>query len=144
MEKFLSKLSCVAMLASVLALSACEGNSPSENKTLVAPKGAVVPDLKVIEWGPHSALVGDNPNQMPDGSIGIWMKVTGADGLGEAQILFGGQPANSVAISSKGDLMTGTLPKDYVAQVGTKDIVIKQISTGKTFPVGTFVVTSSR
>lgn len=95
-------------------------------------------ELKVSNWGPQSAIFGKNPNKQPDGSMGIWIDVSGMQGLGEAQVLFAGQPAKSTSIQEK--LITAAITTDQLAVVGEKEIVIQQIGSGKQFPVGIFKI----
>ena len=70
--------------------------------------------------------------------MGIWIEVSGAQRLGEAQVLFSGQPAKTTSVQEK--LITAAIADDQLAVIGNKEIAIKQIETGKLFPVGTLKV----
>ncbi len=107
------------------ALAACGGAEP--------PKV----DLKVDNWGPQTTQAKIVPNPQPDGGAGIWIQVSDAEGLGAAQVTFGGEPAVTVV---QPKLITASIPAKSFAQPGSKEIAIKQISTGKVFPVGTFKI----
>jgi len=71
--------------------------------------------------------------------MGLWIEVSGTQGLGEAQVLFSGQPAKLTTVQDK--LITAAIATDQLAVAGNKEVVIKQIATGKLFPVGTFKLT---
>ena len=106
----------------------------------LAACGAAEPpkvDLKVENWGPQTTPAKVVPNPQADGGAGIWIQVSGTEGLGAAEVLFGGEPAPTV-VQSK--LITASVPPAQFAQPGSKDVAVKQVSTGKLFPVGTFKV----
>jgi hypothetical protein len=95
--------------------------------------------LQVTAWGPQEAKVGaELPNKQPDGNVGIWIKVNSTEGLGDAQVLFGGQPAEKIALAP--DLVTAAVPAAWFASAGDKEIVIKQVGSQKTFAVGSFKI----
>ena len=120
----MKNLTTISILAIAIILSACDKTE----------------QLKVINWGPQSAKVGTNPNKQPDGSMGLWIEVSGTLGLGETQVLFSGQPAKSTSVQEK--LITAAIAADQLAVVGDKEVAIKQIGTGKLFPVGIFKATA--
>lgn len=95
------------------------------------------PNLKVGKWGPQSMVLGDIPNKQPDGRLGIWIEVSREGGPGDVQVLFDGIP-QPTAIKSDG--VTTGVPPEQLMKVGKIEVVIKQLSTGKTYPVGTFVI----
>ncbi len=110
-----------------------------ENSKYVILKFVDAPfELKVLNWGPQSAKVETNPNKQPDGGMGIWTEVAGTQGLGEAQMIFGGQPAKATSVQEKN--VNASISTEQLTQAGNKEVLIKQTSTGKTFPVGTFIV----
>jgi hypothetical protein len=96
-------------------------------------------DLKIGKWGPQSMVLGDIPNKQPNGYLGIWIQVTGEQRIGEVEVLFDGKPFHGTV---KTKLITTGIPPEELTQPGKKEIVIKQVLTGKTFPVGTFVIDS--
>jgi hypothetical protein len=96
--------------------------------------------LKVVNWGPRSAKVGTIPNKQPDGSMGIWIEVLATQGLVDAQVIFGGLPAKVTSIMEKH--VNAAIAIEQLNQAGDKEVVIIQISTGKTYPVGIFTVES--
>lgn len=126
------RIVCIANIA-----SACGKTELAYQKPSLAASQAS--GLKVINWGPQSAKVGTNPNTQPDGSMGIWIETSGTQGLGEAQILFAGQPAKATSIQE--NLITAAITIDPLEVAGDREIAIKQIGTGKLFPVGIFKVT---
>lgn len=123
-------------LVAIINKISCDGPPVGhQNNSLTASPSI---ELKVSNWGPQSAIIGKNPNKQPDGSMGIWIEASGIQGLGEAQVLFAGQPAKSTSIQEK--LITAAITTDQLAVVGEKEIVIQQIGTGKQFPVGIFKI----
>lgn len=103
------------------------------NSDCVVYKPSVV-NLKINNWGPQSTVVGVIPGLQPDGSAGIWIQVSGALWLGDAQVLFSGQPARATSVQPK--LITAAISPENFSKSGKKEISIKQVSTGKVFPVG--------
>jgi hypothetical protein len=127
----------INILAIAAVVSACGKTEPTNEKIPMAAPAAL--ELKVINWGPQSAKIGSNPNKQPDGSMGIWIETSGTQGLGEAQVLFAGQPGKLTAIQEK--IITTAISIDQIAVLGDKDIIIKQVGTGKLYPIGIFKVT---
>jgi len=99
------------------------------------------PDLQVGNWGPQSMVLGEIPNKQPDGGLGIWIEVTRQEGPDDVQILFDGVP-QVTAFHEK--VVTMSVPPKQLTQPGNKEIVIRQVSTGKFLPVGTFVINPKR
>ena len=116
------------------------------NQMAIAPielcrlaRGAGVPkvfDLHVKAWGPQDGQVGVTPNLQPDGAMGIWMEVETTRNLGEAQLFVGDHPAKSTTLN--GDSIVAAFRPELLGQPGDKPVKLKQLSTGKEFPVGTF------
>lgn len=130
----MKNLTMISILAVAAIVSACDKAEQANQKTSVPASSTF--ELKVVNWGPQSAKVGTNPNKQPDGSMGVWIEVASTHALGEAQVIFGGQTAKSTSIQEK--LITAAISPDQFAVAGDKDIAIKQIGTGKIFPVGIF------
>jgi hypothetical protein len=107
---------------------------------LASPESINFP-LEITNWGPRSAKVGTISNKQPDGSMGIWIEVKSTKGLGEAQLMFGGQSAKVTSVMEKH--VNAAISIEQINQSGNKEVVIKQISTGKTYPVGIFIVESA-
>ena len=100
------------------------------------------PVLKIGSWGPQSTIIGENPNIQPDGGMGVWIEAIGKSGLGDAEVIFDGQPALTTSVQEK--LITASISAKHLNKSGSKEIFIKQISTGKNFHVGTFFVQSTK
>lgn len=130
----MKKLTIFATLSIAAILSACDNGASPQQKTSITASTSV--DLKVINWGPQSTKVGVIPNKQPGGSMGVWIEVSGTQGLGEAQVLFAGQPAMTTSVQEK--IITAAIAPEQLAELGKKEIVIKQLTTDKLFPVGTF------
>lgn len=126
------------MLAVAAIVSACN-KTKNENHQKATVTSSIF-DLKVVNWGPQSLKAGINPNKQPDGSMGIWVEVESTNGLGEAQIMFGGQPAKLTSVQEK--IITAAIDAEQIATTGEKEVVIKQIGSGKLIPIGTVRLTS--
>lgn len=96
-------------------------------------------NLVVTNWGPQATPAGVIAGKQPDGSMGIWIQVAKTKGLGEAQVLFAGQPAKSTVVADK--LITAAIAPEQLAAPGDKEVAVKQVTSNKTFPVGIFKVT---
>lgn len=92
-------------------------------------------NLIVNDWGPKSMKFGEIPNKQPNGNLGIWINVTGEKGIGEARVLFGDYSGHA-AISD--GLITTCVPPEQLTVKSSIEIFIKQISTGKIIPIGSF------
>lgn len=134
----MKKLILIGILSIAAILSACGKAEQSNQK--ISVEASPTFELKVVNWGPQSAKAGTNPNTQPDGSMGLWIEVAGTQGLGEAQVFFAGQPAKLTSIQDK--LITAAIGPDQVAVSGVREISIKQVGTGKLFPVGIFKVSA--
>lgn len=101
-------------------------------------------ELKVIKWGPASMLAGEIParNKGKDGSLNVWVEVSDTDGLGKAVLLFGGQMAKATFVEKH--LITAAISPEQLTQVGEKKVLIKQVSGGKIFPVGSFTINPAK
>jgi hypothetical protein len=139
--RLLSGKFCLVMCC--LALAACEKKTPQpEQPTLVPIAVPAATELEILNWGPKSTPQGQAFNAQPDGSSGLWFEVSGGETIGEAQVLFGGQPALVSTVQPK--LVTAGIAPEALAQPGTWEVSIKQLSTGKIFPAGTFTVEAAK
>lgn len=134
----MKKLTMIGMLTVAAIVSACD-TTENENHQKAKAASSIF-ELKVVNWGPQSLKAGINPNKQPDGSMGIWVEVESTNGLGEAQIMFGGQPAKSTSVQEK--IITAAIDANQIATMGEKEVVIRQIVSGKLIPIGTIRLTS--
>jgi hypothetical protein len=81
--------------------------------------------------------LGEIPNKQPNGNLGIWINVTGEKGIGEAHVLFGDYSGHA-AISD--GLITTSAPPEHLTFINSIEIFVKQISTGKIIPIGSFKI----
>ena len=128
----------VCMLGLLAALAGCGKTEQTDTKAAAPAPVAAPIDLKVTNWGPQETKVGVVPNPQPDGSMGIWIQVSDTKGLGETQVLFGGQAGTQAVV--KDQLITVAIAPSQLGHPGDKEIVIKQVSAQRTFPVGTFKI----
>lgn len=133
----------IIILSTAVALSGCDATDSNQKTTAPSDQKATAQssttfELKINRWGPDSAKIGIIPNKQPDGSMGIWIEVSSTENLGEAQVLFDGHPAKVTSVQPK--LITASISSEELAAAGDKDVSLKQTSTGKVFPVGTFKV----
>lgn len=117
-------------------------NSSFQWRYRLFPFDPTLVNLKIGNWGPQSINAGVIPNKQANGSMGIWIEVSGGQGLGEAQVLFSGQPAKSTSVQTK--LITAAIAPGNFSQVGKNEISIRQVSTGKVFHVGMFNVEAAK
>lgn len=93
--------------------------------------------IKFKRWSPQSTKRGIVPHAQSDGYAGLWFQLEADPGLGKVQIYFDGKP---VATHSRGLIITAGIPVEQFNKPGTKKIVVRQVSTGRDFEVGEFVV----
>jgi hypothetical protein len=134
----MKNLTTISILAIAAILSACDKTGQANQKTSVSVSSTF--EMKVVNWGPQLLKAGINPNKQPDGSMGIWIEVESTKGLGEAQLMFGGQPAKVTSVQEK--IITAAVDANQIATAGDKEVVIRQIESGKLLPVGTVRVSS--
>jgi hypothetical protein len=101
--------------------------------------GSDTSDLKMSNWGPQSMTIGEIPNKQPTGNMGVWIQVAGKKD-GDYQVQFDGHSLE--AVGGDANLITAGVPPDLLGAVGTKEITIKEIKTGKTYVAGKFVINS--
>ncbi len=94
--------------------------------------------LEVKEWGPVSTIVNNVANRQSDGNGAFWIKVEKLDELGRLEVLLDGQPALQTKV--RPGLITAKFPPEQYAQEGKYQLEIRQLESGKTLRVGTFVV----
>jgi hypothetical protein len=105
--------------------------------TLVMSCDKEIPELRIGNWGPQSMVLGEIPNIQPDGGLGLWIEVTGGEGPTDIQIIFDGVPLHT-AVHER--VSTVSVPPARLKQPGNRDVALRQVSTGKLFPVGIFVI----
>ena len=127
----------LAIIASAILLGACSPADNGPTNSTVTP--ASTAGLRVSNWGPNAAQAGVVPNKQPNGHMGIWIQVESTQGLGEVQVLVGGQVGSVAVVEEK--LITSAFPVEMLAKPGALEVAIKQVATGKSFPVGTFTIT---
>ena len=97
-----------------------------------------VSNFRILSWGPQFATQGSVPNIQPDGTGTLWVRVSGDEELGAAQVYFGGKPAASTVVGLGN--ISATIPATILDTPGTVDVSVKQAFAGRIFPVGTFAV----
>jgi hypothetical protein len=143
-----SLLACAVAVS--LLLSACD-RTPSEPvapatsaaSPEVAAPAAQAPSEQatVAAWGPQSTQQGVAANAQKDGNSGLWIKMTAPAFGPETQVSFDGKPVEGLAVSSTGDVVTMTIPADYISTPGAKHIVLKVNAGSPDIAVGDFEVT---
>ena len=83
--------------------------------------------------------LGDIPNKLPNSYLGIWIQVTDEHWAARSRFYLGRKPFPGYVATK---VIATAIPPSELTQPGEKEIVIKQVSTEKTFPVGTFVIKS--
>jgi hypothetical protein len=135
--------------AVVLVLAACQepttsapaaapGSASSEAPAATSANTAPAAAYTVTQWGPQETTTGTAFNAQPDGNSGLWFKVEPALPAVAATGTFGGKPLQGVVAGA--DVVTATVPADYLASPGDYPIVLEVPSTGARIEVGTFKV----
>ena len=71
--------------------------------------------------------------------MGIWIQVEDTKGLGPAQVFVGSTLGDPTNVERK--IRTAGFPPEVITKAGNKEVTVKQISSGKSFSVGTLKVT---
>jgi hypothetical protein len=116
-----------------------KGSAALKNKASTTEKSnSDMINLKILNWGPRSTAQGVVPNLQPDGTAGIWIQVAADEELGALQVLVDGKPALSTSVVA--GAITAAISADSFNTPGKKEISIKQVFSGKLYPVGVFGV----
>jgi hypothetical protein len=107
------------------------------NCDCIVYKPAVV-ELPVLDWGPRQTAPGVVPNQQPNGSAGIWIKVKGTSGFGDLQVLVDGEPAEVTVVQP--DLITAAVAAENFNLPGVREISVIQVFTGRIYNIGTITI----
>jgi len=139
----MKKLTLIVSLALASLLSACGQHESAPPPVPVSPVTNTAPfELKVTSWGPQTSAPGAIENKQPTGGMGMWIDVSSTQGLGDAEVLFDGKPGKHINVDSK--LITVEIPPDQLAVAGKYAVAVKQVSTGKLYPVGEFEVKAAK
>jgi FkbM family methyltransferase len=97
-------------------------------------------EVRVFDWGPRQATIGQGVNLQPDGSSAMWIRAENVSPLGEVLVYFGDRPASYPA-TVRPDLVTTEIPREVIDRAGNHDVCIREAS-GRTTRVGTFEVSA--
>ena len=105
----------------------------------------LVTEMKVVQWAPHSTVVGKGFNIQPKGDSVMWVEATGVNiiGANTYEIWFGDTKLGAVMISpNKGGStsMSASLPTKLLSQPGKHPAYIISSSAGPKYELGTFEV----
>lgn len=125
----------IAIAFSALLLGAC---SPADGSAKSTASSNAASGLQVSNWGPNATQVGVVPNKQPNGYMGLWIQVESTKGLGEVQVFVGEQVGSTAVVEEK--LITSAFPVAMLANPGALPVTVKQVATGKSFPVGIFTI----
>lgn len=135
MKKFILIISLT--LAGLLA-----GCGKDESPVPASPAANPAFQLSVTSWGPQATPAGVIENKQSTGGMGMWIDVANTQGLGEAEVLFDGKPGKHINVDSK--LITVEISPEQIAVAGKYAVAVKQVATGKLFPVGDFEVQAAK
>jgi hypothetical protein len=76
------------------------------------------------------------PNIQPNGSMGIWIKLSTNLPLASLEIIFDGKVAQHQNLQKS--IFTGGIPVKWIFPLGDKSIYIRDLSSGEYYFVGTF------
>ena len=94
--------------------------------------------LKILNWGPRAAPVMVIPNIQPDGTLGIWVKVTGLDVSENWHLSFDGEPA--LLTNREKGLITASVNPNLLKSIGEKAVTLENRDANKVIDVGVFMV----
>lgn len=95
-------------------------------------------EFSVKNWEPQATRAGMVINEQPDGSMGIWIKVSGDFRLGEVEVLFDNVPA--IVTSHQPGLITAAISVEQISEPGLKEVAVRSLLTGEVIKVGDFTV----
>lgn len=91
---------------------------------------------EVDAWGPQETRAGTVVNELPDGAIGLWVRI-GCSAPGARLRARGVELETSIR---KDGRVTGRLPPEMVAEPGEIDLSLHDPESGETLPIGVFTV----
>jgi len=126
------RLPCVMVAPALLMVLAGCGNGKCEIPTTGNAQENVASSLRIDDFGPHVAKVGQPFNRQPDGSAAAWFRLNESM---EGSLVH--VHLNSVVLKGdiSGPMVTVRVPKDLYASEGRITIVIDKVN-------GTNVTTS--
>lgn len=87
------------------------------------------------DWGPQDARVGEVPNEQPDGSAGIWIRIGCATAA--TQILFDGM---ALPTTVQPGLLTARLDPAYLTVARQAQLAVHDPDSDETLPVGVMAI----
>lgn len=99
---------------------------------------ATIQGFAVVNWAPQTTRAGVVANEQPDGTMGIWIKVTGDYAIGEIEVLFDNIPAKTW--HNKIGLITAAIAPERLSEPGVKEVAIRTLSKGEVIKIGDFIV----
>lgn len=97
-----------------------------------------VEEFRVGNWAPQTTSAGQVVNAQPDGSMGVWIRVSGEKSLGEVEVLFDGVRAR--VTNQQPGLITAAIDPQLLAEPGVKELALRSLDTGNVTRIGDFVV----
>ena len=128
----------------VLCLVAC---NPQQSVTPIdgdpvsmqgAPHGPAAAPVEVLGWGPRSTPADTPFNIQADGNSGLSFQLSGRAPAGNYVITLDGRPLTGVVVS--GELVTATIPREYLARSGTFPLIIRNTSRAEDIMSDQFVI----
>ena len=93
-------------------------------------------DVFIESYGPISNSLLEVPNIQPDGSMGLWIKLSTDLSFEFMEIIFDGKIAQHQNLQKT--IFTGGIPVQWISSPGDKTIYIRDLSSGKYYFVGVF------
>lgn len=100
---------------------------------------ALLPLVRVEDWGPRQTSVGQGVNTQPDGSSALWIQASNVSQIGDVYVEFSGLRAAGRATVADHLVTTGIAP-EVIQKAGKYEVVIVEAS-GRRTGIGTFAVT---
>jgi hypothetical protein len=141
-DSIMKKVVSAAVISASLVLSSCEQrtvSAPSEPDKR-ATKSQQPAHVNIVRWGPDHAKAGESFNIQPDGNPGVWFELSGPVTGVELTATLDGKPLTGVV--ANGNIVTATIPLDYLTVPGTYLVELQTPSLGKKMLAGSFTVES--
>ncbi len=128
-------LLCLAACNPQQSVTPVDGNPISTQR---AANDSMATPIEVLSWGPRSTTAGIPFNIQVDGNSGISFQLNKRAPAGDYIVTLDGRPLTGVVVS--GELVTATIPAEYLARPGTFPLVVQNTTRGKRLMSDQFTV----
>lgn len=140
MKRSVRSIALVACLVAAMAGCTDQNGAASSSAGTTSVSASEAAALKVKSWGPKNTPTATTFNLQPDGNSGVFAELTGPVPQTRFTASLGGKPLSAVVAS--GNVVTATVPKDYLAAPGSYPLELQIPAMDIRIPAGDFVVGS--